>query len=391
MNRRPISDRQRLDRATTDLDPPFALVDLDAFDGNAEDLVRRAGGTPIRLASKSLRCRHLLDDALARPGFRGVMSYALAEAVWLAEHGVEDILMAYPSADRRAFQALAKDPELCRRITLMVDDVDHLDFVDRVLGERRPELRVCLDLDASWRPLGVHVGVRRSPLREPVPTVALAREAVRRPGFALVGLMTYEAQIAGLQDLNSPIRMMKARSAAEIAQRRAAVVAAVREVAPLEIVNAGGTGSLETSAADPIVTEVTAGSGLYGPTLFDRYRGFRPRPAPLFALPVVRRPAPEIATLFGGGYVASGQAGRDRLPTPYLPDGLELVRVEGAGEVQTPVTGRAAGRLRVGDRVWMRHTKAGEMCERFDALHLVRGDQLVDTVATYRGEGKNFG
>ena len=29
--------------------------------------------------------------------------------------------------------------------------------------------------------------------------------------------------------------------------------------------------------------------------------------------------------------------------------------------------------------------------ERFDVLHLVAGDAIVDTVPTYRGEGQNFG
>jgi D-serine deaminase-like pyridoxal phosphate-dependent protein len=104
----------------------------------------------------------------------------------------------------------------------------------------------------------------------------------------------------------------------------------------------------------------------------------------------VRRPAPGFATLFGGGYVASGPAKKSRLPSPTWPSGLRLLGTEGAGEVQTPVRGEAAGSLRVGDRVWMRYAKAGELCERFDVLHAIEGDRLTG-LATYRGEGKNFG
>jgi D-serine deaminase-like pyridoxal phosphate-dependent protein len=111
----------------------------------------------------------------------------------------------------------------------------------------------------------------------------------------------------------------------------------------------------------------------------------------LFALPVVRKPRRAIATLFGGGYIASGAAGKDRLPTPYLPAGLKLLGVEGAGEVQTPVTGHAARDLHVGDRVWLRHTKAGELAERFTEYHVLEGDEVTRTVQTYRGEGKSFG
>jgi D-serine deaminase-like pyridoxal phosphate-dependent protein len=167
-------------------------------------------------------------------------------------------------------------------------------------------------------------------------------------------------------------------------------VAAVREVAPLEFVNGGGTGSLERTAAEPAVTEIGAGSGLYLPRLFDTYRAFSGRPAALFALPVVRRPGPGVITALGGGYVASGPPSAIRLPAPYLPPGLRLDRDEGAGEVQTPLLGPAADRLRIGDRVWMRHAKAGELCEHFAELHLIDGDAVVETVPTYRGEGQDF-
>ena len=159
----------------------------------------------------------------------------------------------------------------------------------------------------------------------------------------------------------------------------------------LEFVNGGGTGSLEVTGSDASVTEIAAGSGLLGPTLFDGYSRFRPRPAAIFALPVVRKPTRAIATLFSGGYVASGPAAASRLPSPYLPAGLKLLSLEGAGEVQTPVVGRSARDLHVGDRVWLRHAKAGELAERFSHYHLIQGDRVEQTVPTYRGEHQNFG
>jgi D-serine deaminase-like pyridoxal phosphate-dependent protein len=162
-------------------------------------------------------------------------------------------------------------------------------------------------------------------------------------------------------------------------------------VTPLRFVNGGGTGSIGGTAAEDAVTEIGAGSGLYQPSLFDSYRAFSGRPAALFALSVVRRPAPGVVTVAGGGYVASGPAHGSRLPQPYLPAGLRLDKQEGAGEVQTPLLGRAAGGLRIGDRVWFRHAKAGELCERFSELHLIDGDTITATVPTYRGEGQSFG
>ena len=183
---------------------------------------------------------------------------------------------------------------------------------------------------------------------------------------------------------------MQSASERDIRRRLPQIVDAVREVTALEFVNGGGTGSLARTAAAGVVTELTAGSGFYAPVLFDHYRSLALTPAALFVLPIVRRPAPGVVTALGGGYPASGGPGPDRLPQPYLPEGLHLDKQEGAGEVQTPLLGMAARRLRVGDRVYMRHAKAGELCERFDSLYLVEGDRIVDQVPTYRGEGRAF-
>ena len=364
-----------LDDATADLDPPFAAVDLDAFDANAADLLRRAGGKRVRLASKSVRCRALIDRALDA-GLTGILAFTLPEALWLDR---DDVVVAYPTVDRAALASVTD------RVTLMVDSREHLDLIERG--------RVSIDVDAGWWPLGgaLRIGAKRSPLRTPGQAAALAREIVAR-GLVLDGLMLYEAQIAGVGEgglLGPAVRAMKRASARELAARRAAVAAAVNAVAPLRFVNGGGTGSVEGTAAEPAVTEVAAGSGLFAPMLFDAYRALRPRPAAFFALPVVRRPSPGVATVLGGGYPASGPAGRDRLPRPATP-GLRLCRQEGAGEVQTPLHGPEAAGLRIGDRVWMRHAKAGELCERFDVLHLVQGGRRVATVPTYRGEGRAF-
>ncbi|MGH3858053.1 amino acid deaminase/aldolase [Actinokineospora sp.] len=401
------SQRTRLDAATEHLDPPVAVVDLDAFDRNAADLARRADGRPIRVASKSVRCRFLVERVLRTPGFEGVMSYALREALWLNREwaGTDladtDILVAYPTADRAALRELAADEQARERISIIVDSVGQLDFIDATLDADHAEIRVCLELDVSWRPLGsrvVHVGPYRSPVFTPKQAADLAVDVSKRPGFRLVGVMGYEGQIAGLGDTpaGNPLlgvirRWMQGRSAQELVRRRGTAVRAVTAVQELEFVNGGGTGSIEVTRGDSSVTEIAAGSGLIGPTLFDNYSRFTPQPAVLFAVPVVRKPGPGLATLLGGGYLASGPANSARLPRPYLPEGLKLLSMEGAGEVQTPVSGPAADLLQVGDRVWMRHAKAGELAERFSEYHVLDGDKLTMTVPTYRGEDKSFG
>ncbi|MFD9729700.1 amino acid deaminase/aldolase [Streptomyces sp. NPDC059072] len=394
------SDRARYDRATAHLDAPLAIVDLEAFDANADDLVRRAGGKPVRVASKSVRCRALLERVLARPGFAGIMSYTLAESIWLARAGFEDVLLAYPSVDRAGFGELAGDAKLAAAVTVMVDDPAQLELIDRARDGGSEEIRVCLELDTALHLFGgrVRVGARRSPLRDPEQLAELARVVAQRPGFRVVGLMAYEGHVAGVGDSltgrpvrSRAIRLMQGAARRELAARRAAVVRAVRAVVPdLEFVNGGGTGSVAETAAEDAVTEIAAGSGLYLPRLFDNYTTFSGRPAALFAQPVVRRPGVGVVTVLGGGYPASGAAGADRSPVPYLPQGLRYDPQEGAGEVQTPLLGSPADDLLIGDRVWFRHAKAGELCERFDTLHFVEGDRVTGSAPTYRGEGKTF-
>ena len=379
------------------------------------------------MASKSLRVRSLLTAVLARPGFRGVMAYSVAEALWLVSCGIDDVLVAYPSVDRAALAELMTSPRALAQITLTVDDPAHLDLLTAIRTQSRATpgavldaadlpVRLSLDIDASLRfalparsalsrlpglsEAAVHLGARRSPVHTVEEAARFAARAAATPGVALVGVMFYEAQVAGLPDTSPAVRLVKKLSVRDLRTRRRAVVDAVQaHVGPLEIVNSGGTGSLETSSADPVVTEVAAGSGLLLPGLFDGYRTLDAVPAAYFGLDVVRRPSPQHATAFGGGYVASGPPTASRQPQVVAPPGLQLLPGEGAGEVQTPLMPRRRPRRggageplpSIGDRVWLRHAKAGEQYERFDQVHLVRGDRLVETVATYRGEGKNFG
>lgn len=376
--------------AAAGLDAPCALLDLDDFDANAAQLLRRAGGRPIRVASKSVRCRALLERVLAVEGFSGVMAYAVAEANWLVRSGLADVFVAYPSADRAALADLAGDPVLRSQVTVTVDSPETARFLAAAVGPDSG-VRVALDVDASLRLGPVHLGARRSPLRSADDALAVAR-ACRDAGLHLVGVLCYDAQVAGIPDAGPLVYLIKSRSLAELALRRRAIVRALRDVTELEFVNVGGTGSLDRfgSAPDDVITEVAAGSGLYGPHLFDRYRRFTPRPALQLSLPVVRRPGRRYVTVFSGGSVASGVPDGSRLPRPVDRE-LRLLRAEGAGEVQTPLRGRGAAALAIGDRVLFRPAKAGETLERFDTVYLLRGGQVVGSVPTYRGEGRNFG
>lgn len=384
-----------LSQATAHLPAPVATISREALQHNAVDMLVRAGGMPIRVASKSIRVRSVLDAVLRLPGYEGILAFTLAEAVWLAKDH-SDIVLGYPTVDTAALRELLTTDGLSERITLMIDDESQLDIVDAVLPvAKRPVVRVAIDADASWRggPLG-HIGVRRSPLFTAAEVAAFAARVASRPGFRLVGAMMYEAQIAGQGDKTGSgdgvIRWMQKQSGAELRERRGAIVRALRSLADIEFINGGGTGSLEYTSGDTAVTEVTAGSGFLAGTLFDGYRGFTLAPAAAFAFDVVRKPLPDIATVLGGGWIASGPPVASRQPTPVWPQHLKMQPREGAGEVQTPLQGATATSLRVGDRVWFRHAKSGEGSERVLQYHLIDEGVVVGEAPTYRGEGKAF-
>jgi D-serine deaminase-like pyridoxal phosphate-dependent protein len=393
-----VVSAERYDAIFGHLEPPFAFVDLDAVSANATRMLAAAAGTPIRIASKSVRSRELLQRLLALdPGFQGLLTLTLTEALWLHGHGFRDLVVAYPSVERGALAQLthlaAEDPEGVP--VIMIDCPEQLDLIPAGPGP----LSVAIDLDVGYWPLNgrLKFGPKRSPIRTPEQAASLAADIARRPHLRLVGVMAYEGQIAGVADRvprrgleNAVIRVMKHFSAADVRERRAAMVAAIAQHAELRFVNGGGTGSLAQTAAEPAVTEATAGSGFYAPMLFQYYRGFHLEPAAGFALSLNRRPGPGVITALGGGYVASGATRADRQPVPAWPRGLKLDRLEGAGEAQTPLLGAAADGLDIGGRAYLRHAKAGELCERFNSLHVIEHGELAGELATYRGEGQAF-
>ena len=379
-------------------DLPTAFLDRAAVEANVATTADRADGTPVRVATKSVRCTAVLERVLAEPGFEGLMCYTGHEAADLAEQGFADLLVAYPVVDPAELRRVAEAVADGHRIVLMVDSAEHVERAGTAAAAAGADVRLCIDLDCSTDHLGVYFGVQRSPIRTPDEALAVADAVAATGGVHLSGLMGYEAQLAGLPDRNPgnsavenfAIRRFKPRSKRVVRERRQAVVEALDDEYGLEFVNGGGTGSIEFTGADPSVTEVTAGSAYYAPRQFDWYDHFAYEPAAGYAVEVTREPADAVYTCRGGGYVASGPVGADKATDPWLPEGAGLLDAEGAGEVQTPVRYEGPVDLAPGDPVVMRHGKAGELCRFFEELAVVDGDEVVETHPTYRGEGKCY-
>lgn len=390
----------RLKQAVAGHALPLAVLDLDALEANARSMLVRAGQLPVRLCSKSVRCVEVLRHVMRMsPRFQGLLCYSAREAAWLTQQGFDDLLIAYPTVEPADLDAAAQALKSGHTITLMVDHAEQLPIIAARARQHGVVFRLAIDLDLSSDFGGLYFGVRRSPIKSPALAVSLARRiAEQADALRLVGLMGYEAQVAGLPDAlpgdalrSAVVRGLKALSRRELTRRRIATRRALTEAGfPLLLVNGGGTGSLDSTSMDAAVSEVSAGSGLYAPCLFDHFENFRNTPALHFALPVTRRPTANIVTCAFGGYAASGPGGADRSPQPALPPGLKLLPHEGAGEVQTPIELPPGLQVALGDPLFFRHAKAGELAERFTRFLFVRGASVVADVATYRGDGQCF-
>lgn len=387
---------------------PLMLVDLDSLDDNI-DRVRRSlehHDKRLRVASKSIRVPALIRHVIERSGriVEGIMCYSPAEAHFLAERGFDDLLVAYPRVQRADVEHLWAMRTNGTRVIAMVDEPAHLErlsafWEEKGAGSGTPDCPVCVDMDCSYRPFGgVHLGAHRSPLRTPEEVVEFADRVRGTDHLRLSGIMGYEAQVAGLTDENphstwtNPVKkLVKSRSVPSVARRRAEVAERLESRGlELEFFNGGGTGSLETTAREEVVTEVTVGSGFLQSRLFDYYESNRNDAAFCFALNVTRVPQPDTVTCQSGGFIASGEPGEDKTPEVILPEALSPVGGEGFGEVQTPLKGPAAKDLSPGDPVFLRPAKAGEIAEHFTEYLLFRGGEIVDRVPTYRGDGGCF-
>ncbi len=378
---------------------PLAFLDLDLLDINIQSILQRSGKINIRIASKSIRCRYVLEHILKNSQqFKGVMCYTAGEAAWLASQGFDDLLTGYPCMNPHDLKLVAKQIQSGKKIVLMVDAVEQVALLDSIGNELNVDFKVCIDIDMSTDFRKLHFGVYRSPLHmlDDVKKFATAIKGYSK--VTVNGVMGYEAQVAGLGDhvkggsmKNSTIRILKKRSRKDYYKRRGEIVQWLQsEGYTLDIINAGGTGSIEWSIEEPWINEVTVGSGFYSPGLFDHYKNFRHLPALGFVLQIVRTPKTGYLTCLGGGYIASGETGIMKQPYPYLPEGVIPLKNEGFGEVQTPIQYSGSYLLQIGDPVLFRHAKAGELNEHFNTISVVKNGTIIDKVQTYRGEGKSF-
>ena len=443
---------------------PAMFVEMNVLDRNIDKVIQivQSSNKTIRIASKSIRVPTITNYILHRafPHAKGLMCYCVPEAQYYAQfHQVYDLLVAYPTVQPSDllitwelstihltddyFHFIHDDKKEVLSgfvkkkfdITLMIDCVEHLEILNNFwdlklneIKEKRPELynqyqqvklRICIDVDLSYRPFFglLHFGAHRSPIRTINNFEIIVKSALKFPHLKIVGVMTYEAQIAGVPNLNpytkllNPIiQILQKFSSKNVLQKRVEILKVLsKNNIKLEFFNGGGTGNIQQACSDPSLSEVTAGSGFFQCCLMDYYSSNDNECALSFAIQVTRSCEINSITCQSGGFIASGSSCWDkfvfshhfnyqlkliclsnRAPTIFLPDDLKVIDQEGFGEVQTPIIGKGTKNVKLGDPIFCRPAKAGEIAENFNYYYLKRNDELLCTANTYRGDGFRF-
>ncbi|MBI2335606.1 MAG: alanine racemase [Deltaproteobacteria bacterium] len=393
---------QQLRQLLTNETYPLIVVDLDVLTANTQRIAQKikAAGKSLRIATKSIRVPYLISliQKIAGPTARGLMCFSMQEADQLSQLGFDDLLIAYPTVQPQELKIFRKLIDTGKKVTLMVDHEFHLEPLKSVASPAQP-LPVCIDIDMSYRLFNsIHLGVYRSSIRNIADFSRLLDRIQNAAYLQLAGIMGYEAQIAGLPDQN-PFsattnfikKWVRQRSKKIVYEKRKRIVELLNQKKiSLDFFNGGGTGSLTSTLEEPWISEVTAGSGFLQSHLFDYYQDNVNEPAFCFGLPITRIPEKGIVTCQSGGFIASGTLSPDKAPQVFLPKHLEPISNEGFGEVQTPLKTLESNKLSMGDPIFFRPAKAGEIAERFNEYVLIQGGQIVDRVKTYRGLGWNF-
>jgi D-serine deaminase-like pyridoxal phosphate-dependent protein len=382
-----------------DIPRPFAFIDLDILNENILLTSSRSGNKKIRIATKSIRSLevlHYLKEKLSLQ-FTGLMTFHLEEALFLLNNGFDHCLMGYPQKVSIKQAELIKDlASKNKSLVLMIDSIDHLVYLEKIGKDRDVVFEVCVDIDLSLRLPKLNFGVYRSPLNQLKQFRVIFDFIKNSTNLKCVGIMGYEAQVAGLQDLNHKgkvydlmIQGLKRVSLIKINKLRKEVVSLAENYFNLEFVNGGGSGSISQSSQDKSLTEVAIGSGYYCPHLFDEYNE-KFKPSCGFAIEVERRPREDYITCHGGGYIASGALDINKMPKVFSPKGLICEPNEMFGEVQTPFKNKGEIKLEIGDPVFLRHAKSGELLERFNEIHILEKNKITKKWKSYRGEGLCF-
>jgi D-threonine aldolase len=345
----------------SDLPTPSLFVDLPTFEANvaAADAMVAGTGTSIRPHVKTHRTPGL---ALRQqtPGANGVTCATVGEAEAMVDAGIDDVLLANEIVTRSKVERLVALAGRAR-VAVAVDSTDGLEGLSSAATRLGHEVGILVDVD---------VGLERCGVDGPAAALDLARAVSRAPGVRLDGLMGYEGRTrADHVDRAEVI----ARAYEGLAKAKIVLEADGFEV---RVVSSAGTSTLHEATADPVVTEVQAGTyALMESDLAGLDLPFRP--AVSVSSTVISR-APGRVVLDAGRKSIASDYGP---PEPLGPEARVIAFHEEhstlAWEGDLPP---------LGSQIMLRPAHVRLTFNLHDAVWLARGDELVECLpVTARG------
>lgn len=313
------------------LDTPALIVDLDVMDRNIERIAAacRAAGVNWRPHTKGQKVPAIARRLLAA-GARGITVAKLGEAEVMAAAGIDDIMIANQIAGAKKIARLVALRKRCD-VIVAVDDADNVAALGAAARDAGVRLRVVIE---------VNIGLNRAGVEPGEPCLALAQVIQRQPGLAFAGVMSWEGHAAPIKDTAEKAQAVRAAVAKLVGSAALCGDAGL----PVEIVSCGGTGTYRLSVAQPGVTEIQAGGGIFCDIQYRKNYGIEHPYAMTIMTTVTSRPNPTRIVCDAGKKAMSGDTA---LPEPLGVGAVKSVRLSaehGTIELEAPNTS-----LRVGD------------------------------------------
>ena len=342
---------------------PAAVLDLDAFDRNVAKMAGRAkaAGLALRPHAKSHKCSAIARRQIEASAV-GICCAKLAEAEAMAAAGIDAILLTSPVAGAAQAERAAR---LARDLADFRIVVDHADGAAELAAAAQGPIRVLIDVDPGMGRTGVH---------DTAQAVEVFRAIQAQPNLKFLGVQCYGGHWQHIQGANA-----RAAAVADGMAYLSGVIAALRGAgADVHVVTGGGTGSFAADAAQGVLTEVQPGSY---PFMDRDYReALQNDPDGAFeqalriAASVISANHPQWVTVDAGLKAFATDGPLPVALTPKFADCAYRFFGDEHGRLMRPGD-QAVAR---GERVDFTPPHVDPTLDRYDVIHFVRGDVLVE-------------
>lgn len=268
------------------LDTPALLVDLDIMERNIASMADLAAslGTTLRPHAKSHKSTYIADLQISH-GAKGLCLATVGEAEVMWEHGVDDLLLAYPIVGPTKLKRLAPLVD-AQVLTLVADSLEVAEGYSRLASSAGRQISVLIEIDSGMHRVGIL----------PENAGVLAAQVARLPGLEVRGIMTHAGQSHLAVDQQGIERVARDEVRAMLRAREELESQGIQ----VDVVSAGSTVTTPYLSSDDGITEVRPGTYVFNDLrTLGRY-ACTPNQLALSMLATVVSRAPGRATLNAG-------------------------------------------------------------------------------------------